>query len=924
VLCSAAAVLGLGVLSGVDPLLLLAPVCLASCTLVPRSRVLAAGWLFVLTTIAVFGANGAFPVDGLFLRQIVTVAIVALLSPIVRQWLLQTEWQLLTLRSLAALIQPEKALNPEQSIASVLAALQTVTHADAAIVLRQLDDVTAEAVICSPETALPTRLTTPKLFAEAIAHNGCRYYSDYAAAANAAPLLLSQGVKSAIVMPLVRPGVQGAILLLWRRSVTFSSHLQQYVDSLQSGLSNLLHFQDLTLHLEKLQARLVSILETIPQGVVFIDESGDKGWLNQTAAQQLRLSPGFIDPVAISQAMAALRLRADNHEALAAQAAQFFAQPHVKIRDWQWCFSHPTQVLSLSSSPVPLRQAPGRLWVLDDITEQKQAEAALRRSEERFQLIVRATNDAVWDWDLYTDRVWWNEGITTLFGYPLQDVDIGVSWWYDHIHPDDRARVIAGIQSVIQHNGQSWSAEYRYRRSDGSYAYVFDRGYVVREADGHPVRMLGGMTNITDRKQAQVVLERQNQRIKLFAEVTLKIRQSLQVEEILQTTVTEIKKILGTDRTLVYRLWPDGTGSGVAEAVFPDLPPVLGYTFPEEVFPAEMRQLYLQGRIGSVSDVENDPTILPCLVTYLRQFQVKAKLVVPIVTQEQLWGLLVAHQCHQPRQWTQDETELLKQLADQIGIALTQAQLLEQETRQRQELVRSNTELQQFAYIASHDLQEPLRMVTSYLQLLERRYKGKLDANADDFIHFAVDGASRMKALIHDLLTYSRVGTHGKAFEPTDCMEVIQRSIANLKVAIEESQATVTYDVLPTVHGDAVQLTQLFQNLMSNAIKFRAAAPPTIHIRAELRDREWVISVQDNGIGIEPQYSEQIFVIFQRLHRRTDYSGTGIGLAVCKKIVERHGGRIWVQSELDQGATFYFTLPSLGDSYHDPECGPSD
>lgn len=431
------------------------------------------------------------------------------------------------------------------------------------------------------------------------------------------------------------------------------------------------------------------------------------------------------------------------------------------------------------------------------------------------------------------------------------------------------------------------------------------------------------MTNVNDRKQAQEELERQNQRAQLFAEVTLKIRQSLQVEEILQTTVTEVQKIFNADRVLVYRLWPDGTGSGIAEAVLPELPSVVGHVFPEEVFPQEMRQLYFQGRIGSVSDVENDKEIAPCLVEYLHQFHVKAKLVVPIIAKEELWGLLVAHQCYQPRQWTGYETELLKQLADQIGIALTQAQLLEQETRQRQELARSNTELQQFAYIASHDLQEPLRMVTSYLQLLERRYKGKLDNSADDFIAFAVDGATRMKALINDLLTYSRVGTHGKSFERTDCTTVVKRAIANLKIAIDESEATVIYAPLPEVQGDAIQLTQLFQNLISNAIKFHSEAPPVIQIRAELQAQEWLFSVQDNGIGIEPEYAEQIFVIFQRLHRRTDYTGTGIGLAVCKKIVERHGGRIWVQSELGQGATFYFTLPSLGDLYHEPECEPS-
>ncbi|NJL23390.1 MAG: hypothetical protein HC895_25375 [Leptolyngbyaceae cyanobacterium SM1_3_5] len=226
--------------------------------------------------------------------------------------------------------------------------------------------------------------------------------------------------------------------------------------------------------------------------------------------------------------------------------------------------------------------------------------------------------------------------------------------------------------------------------------------------------------------------------------------------------------------------------------------------------------------------------------------------------------------------------------------------------------MRSNTELQQFAYIASHDLQEPLRMVTSYLQLLQRRYQGKLDADADDFIGFAVDGAARMKTLISDLLMYSRVDTHGKPFESTDLTVVVEQAIANLKVAIEESSATITYATLPKVFADASQMIQLFQNLLSNAIKFRGDDPPIVHISIDRQEQDWLFSVRDNGIGIEPQYVDRIFIIFQRLHSRSDYAGTGIGLAICKKIVERHVGKIWVAPSV-QGATFCFTLPDSGE-----------
>lgn len=229
--------------------------------------------------------------------------------------------------------------------------------------------------------------------------------------------------------------------------------------------------------------------------------------------------------------------------------------------------------------------------------------------------------------------------------------------------------------------------------------------------------------------------------------------------------------------------------------------------------------------------------------------------------------------------------------------------------RQTQELARSNSELEQFAWVASHDLQEPLRMVASYTQLLSKRYKGKLDADADEFIAFAVDGATRMRRLINALLELSRVGTRGKDFEATDCEAIYDRTLVNLQGLVEESGALVTHDRLPTVMGDVTQLGQLFQNLIANAIKFRGDEQLTVHVGAEQRNGHWEFCVRDNGIGIDPEYAERIFVVFQRLHGKGDRPGTGIGLSICKKIVELHGGQIWVKSQPDEGATFYFTLP---------------
>ena len=229
------------------------------------------------------------------------------------------------------------------------------------------------------------------------------------------------------------------------------------------------------------------------------------------------------------------------------------------------------------------------------------------------------------------------------------------------------------------------------------------------------------------------------------------------------------------------------------------------------------------------------------------------------------------------------------------------------------ELRRSNQELEQFAYVASHDLQEPLRKIASFCNLLESRYAEQLDERAGTYLHYIVDGAMRMQALVNDLLLYSRVTTRGREFAPTDMNGVLEEALANLEVGVAESKARITYDPLPTVNGDAAQLVRLLQNLVGNAIKYRGEAPPQVHVTATREDNEWVFSVRDNGIGIDPQYGERIFVIFQRLHTREEYGGTGIGLAVCKKTVERHGGRIWVESQEGCGATFRFTLPPLAE-----------
>ncbi len=525
----------------------------------------------------------------------------------------------------------------------------------------------------------------------------------------------------------------------------------------------------------------------------------------------------------------------------------------------------------------------------------------------------------------------------------------------------DSAKIFSNSFNVIKKRGWIRDLELQLLHKDGRIVPASVTAIAVYDDAGNYLMSRSTVIDISDRVRSR-------QQFKLSAEISQKIRQSLQLDEILQTAVREVQQLLDVDRVLIYRFEADGTGTVVQEKVMVGFPVVMGNTILDPCFVGAAAQnehgSYYdrdrQGRISNIPDI-TQAGFQPCYVEFLQQFAVKAMAILPIYLREDLWGLLIVHHCQSPRTWQSREVEILAQLATQIGIALSQSQLLEQEQLQRQELARSNAELEQFAHIASHDLQEPLRMVISYLQLLERRYQGKLDADADEFIDYAVDGAVRMQALIQGLLSYARVSSRAQPFEPVDCNLILQDALANLHVAITESAAMITSDRLPVVWGDPTQLTQLFQNLIANAIKFRRETPLKIQISSQpiaVADGKpfdldplvlpqidfrssrsldpgergagaWCFAVADNGIGIETQYLDRIFAIFQRLHTRASYPGTGIGLAICKKIVERHGGKIWAKSTIaasvssedeerqsvsnnDRGSVFYFIIPEVG------------
>ncbi len=429
--------------------------------------------------------------------------------------------------------------------------------------------------------------------------------------------------------------------------------------------------------------------------------------------------------------------------------------------------------------------------------------------------------------------------------------------------------------------------------------------------------------DIAERTQMEAVLRQRNRELVSLQAASTALISSLDRQFILDTVAWEMANLLEVDSCTILEWDREGdTVSVIADHGTDGLDERAGEPGGGHLADYPLRHRAISERRALQTTVSAS-ALEPAALAHLQQVGAKTLLVLPLVFQDKVLGLVEIKESHVERSFDDHESTLAQMLASQAATAIENARLYEQAQqeiavrkqaeraleRYAADLEQSNQELQQFAYIASHDLQEPLRMVTSYLQLLEQRYKGKLDASADDFIHFAVDGANRMRELIQGLLAYSRVETRGTPLQAVDSQAVLEQVLKDLQIAIAENQALVTHDPLPTVLADAIQLSQVFQNLISNAVKFRGDRRPAIHVGVENDDTEWQFSVRDNGIGIEPQHTERIFAIFQRLHTRHEYPGTGIGLAVCKRIVERHGGRIWVESEPGQGSTFFFTIP---------------
>ncbi|WP_255192379.1 PAS domain-containing protein [Natronobeatus ordinarius] len=495
--------------------------------------------------------------------------------------------------------------------------------------------------------------------------------------------------------------------------------------------------------------------------------------------------------------------------------------------------------------------------VVRDVTDRYERERHLEDANARLEAATEAGAIGTWEWEIPEDRMTVGASFADQFGIDPDEAREGVSLerFFPSIHDADRDRVRRAVEEAVDSCGE-YEAEYRVWNDDDELRWVLARGHVECADDGTPESFPGVLIDITERRTAQEALRESEAKFRMVAE-----------------NLDEIVWIMTADAAAYLYISPSFDEIwGVSRQRLYDDPE----SYTQFVHPDDRERV--SERFSRLPDVEFDE------------------------------AFRVVRPDGEPR-WLDVRGERVENddgVAHVIGIGQDVTERVEYE----QKLEESNERLEQFAYAASHDLQEPLRMVTSYLQLLERRYVDELDSDGREFVEFAVDGAERMREMIDGLLAYSRVETQGEPFEPVDLDAVLDDVRADLRLQIEESDAKITAEALPRVSGDDGQLRQVFQNLLANAIEYSGDEPPRIHVSATRDGPNWRLSVRDEGTGIDPSDADRVFEVFQRLHSHEEHEGTGLGLALCKRIVERHGGEIRVDAERGDGSTFSFTIPS--------------
>ncbi|HEY9653050.1 MAG TPA: PAS domain-containing protein, partial [Coleofasciculaceae cyanobacterium] len=578
-----------------------------------------------------------------------------------------------------------------------------------------------------------------------------------------------------------------------------------------------------------------------------------------------------------------------------------------------------------------------------DISDRKQAEAALRASEEQFRQLAEHIHEIFWMSSLEPYQILYvSPAYEEIWGRPCQSLYEYPYSWQDAIYLADRQYVLAVFEQQAQ---AGYDQEYRIVRPDGSLRWIRDRVFPVQDEQGRVYRLARIAEDITHRKQAELELSRTTRHIQLFSEIALKIRQSLQLETILQTTVTEVRRILQVDRVILFQLMTDGVGTVITETVVPDFPPILGQQIYDPCFTATYLEKYRQGRVSAIDNLQYSQ-VKTCHVTLLQQFGVQANLVVPILQRETLWGLLIAHQCSSPRQWQTFEIELLRQLADQVGIALAQSQLLEHETATRRQLSEKNLHLEQakqqaetanrakseFLANMSHELRTPLNGILGYTQILKRDFT--LSSKQQQGLEIIQQCGEHLLTLLNDILDLSKIEARKMELHLSEFQfpQFLVSLVEIFRLRAEEKRIAFNFQMLSElpycVRGDEKRLRQVLINLLGNAIKFTDRGQVTLKVGyiQETENRQegqhqdsselpithspkMRFVVEDTGIGMPPEQLNEIFLPFHQIgesYRQVE--GTGLGLTISQRLVQLMGGELRVQSTLGQGSQFWIDL----------------
>ena len=498
-----------------------------------------------------------------------------------------------------------------------------------------------------------------------------------------------------------------------------------------------------------------------------------------------------------------------------------------------------------------------------EIRERERAQNLLSESQQRLELALKGADLGLWDFDIANNEGFVDQTWADIFGYSLDDIPSNINWWRSALHPEDRSTVIEAWNAHLEGRTPFFEAEHRVKAKSGEWNWILTRGKVVeRDRDGAPLRASGTAFDISDRKLAE-------DKLLQLSKVFMESIDPIFIRD-LEGAIVDLNK--AAEQTYGWSR-EELIGKSIKTVVAPKR-----HEITDE----------LQERCKRGEKVENVEAV----------HRIKSGDLMPVLVSLSL----LTDKKNRP-----------------VGIAsitknLTDLKRTEEMLRAKTEaLERSNKDLEEFAYVAAHDLREPLVGIAAYLKLLERHCRAKSDAEAHKLVSRALDITVRLDSLVQSLLAYSRLGAGPKSFQPTDCNAALQSALSNLRSAMDAAAAKVISDPLPTVMGDSDLISELFQNLVSNAIKFASDRPLEIRIGARQEEVHWEFYVKDNGIGIEPIHFKSIFRIFQRLEAGGGRAGTGIGLANCKKIVEHHGGRIWVDSEPNAGSTFFFTIPERSD-----------